>query len=239
MSDQYASGDERICLDLCAGLGGLSQAFEDADGWCVVTVDINPEFDPDICADVLDLRPDDLPEADVVVGGPPCTTLSVAGNQTDHYVDGEPNSNLAREHVVLAYHVVGLCRALSPEWRFVENPRGRMRRYLGQPTGEITLCQYGYDWQKPTDLWGEHPPGLHPESCHPGNDACHHVKTKSYKEHGGGSDNRQGLLTESDAAERAKMPYELSAAILEAVEAAADQPTPVQQSLDEAVGERP
>lgn len=42
----------------------------------------------------------------------------------------------------------------APEWWWLENPRGRMRRYLDEPTGSITLCQYGYDWQKPTDLWG-------------------------------------------------------------------------------------
>lgn len=209
-TDEGDGGAERICLDLCAGLGGLSQSFEDADDWRVVTVDINPEFDPDICADVLDLRPDDLPEADVVVGGPPCTTLSVAGNQTDHYVDGDPNSDQAREHVVLAYHVVGLCRALAPDWWFIENPRGRMRRYLGQPTGEITLCQYGYEWQKPTDLWGEHPPTFDYRRCSPG--ASCHVSSQS------GFDGDEDTTHIRDPAKRAEMPRELSNAILNAVE---------------------
>ena len=207
---QHTHHEPRICLDLCAGKGGLSQAFDDADGWDVVTVDIQEKFDPDICADVLDLRPSDLPDADVVVGGPPCTTMSVAGNQTEHYVDGQPNSEEAQEHVLVAYHVVGLARALSPDWWFVENPRGRMRRYLGDPTGTITLCQYGYTWQKPTHLWGEHPPSFRYRRCSPGDD-CH-----ASGEHG--FDGGEDVTHERDPAERAKMPGELSEAILKAVE---------------------
>jgi hypothetical protein len=211
MSDSFQKGDgtEHV-VDLCAGKGGLSQAFADAEDWSVTTVDIQERFDPDIQADVLDLRPDDLPDAEVFLAGPPCTTMSVAGNQTDHYVDGEPNSELARTHVALAYHVVGLIRAKSPKWWFVENPRGRMRRYLGQPTGTVTLCQYGYDWQKPTDLWGEHPPSFRYRRCSPGADC--HVSGPS------GFDSGDGVSHARDPAERAKMPQGLSEAILNAVE---------------------
>ena len=43
-----------IFIDLFSGLGGASQAFE-AAGWEVVTVDINPEFNPTICCNVEDL----------------------------------------------------------------------------------------------------------------------------------------------------------------------------------------
>ena len=217
--DTYAGDSERICLDLFAGLGGFSQAFEDADGWEVVTVELNERFDPDIQADVLDLRPYDLPDADVILAGPPCTTLSVAGNQTDHYVDGKPNSRLARQHVTLAYHTVGLIEALSPQWWFLENPRGRMRRYLGEPTGTVTLCQYGYDWQKPTDLWGEHPPSFEYRTCSPGSD-CHAAGPSGFDSDG-------DVTHERDPAKRAKLPRELSESILEAVE----NPAPEQQTL--------
>lgn len=41
-------------LDLFSGLGGASQAFE-AAGWEVVTVDINSEFNPTICCNIEDL----------------------------------------------------------------------------------------------------------------------------------------------------------------------------------------
>jgi hypothetical protein len=205
----------KTCLDLFAGLGGFSAAFDDAENWRVVTVDIEERFGPDIRADLMDLRPSDLPDADVVLAGPPCTTLSVAGNQTDHYVDGEPNSELAKEHLALAYHALGLIRAISPEYWFLENPRGRLRRYFGLPTGTVMLCQYGYDWQKPTDLWGEHPHAFDYRTCPPGRDC--HVAGPS------GFDSGDETTHERDPAERAKLPRELSAAILEAVEVRAEQ----------------
>lgn len=206
-------------LDLFSGLGGFSTAFEQSQNWNVVTVDIQERFNPNIQANVLDLRPGDLPEADVILASPPCTTLSIAGNHTDHYVDGEPNSKEAKNHVALAFHTVGLIEALSPDYWFLENPRGRMRRYLGEPTGEITLCQYGYDWQKPTDLWGVHPPSMDYRTCPKGSN-CHAAGPSGFDSDG-------ETTHERDPAERAKLPVELSKAILEAVE----NPAPEQQTL--------
>jgi len=208
-------------IDLFAGLGGFSQAFEQHPDWEVVTVEIQERFKPDIQADVLDLRLGDLPDADVILASPPCTTLSIAGNHTDHYVDGEPHSEEAKEHVALAYHTVGLIRAKSPDYWFLENPRGRMRRYLGKPTGEITLCPYGYDWQKPTDLWGEHPPSMEYRTCPKGAD-CHAAGPSGF-------DSDEETTHERDPAERAKLPAQLSQDILQAVE----NPEPEQQTLPE------
>jgi len=51
--------DYRV-LDLFAGLGGFSSAFEDLERWAVTTVDIDERFDPDIQADVFELRPSDF-----------------------------------------------------------------------------------------------------------------------------------------------------------------------------------
>jgi len=208
-----------VVIDLFSGLGGFSQAFENNTSWTVVTVDIEDRFNPDIQADVLDLRPGDLPDADVILASPPCTTLSIAGNHTDHYVDGEPESQVAKNHVALAYHTVGLIEALAPDYWFLENPRGRMRRYLGKPTGEITLCQYGYDWQKPTDLWGEHPPSLDYRTCPKGAE-CHAAGPSGF-------DSDEETTHERDSAERAKLPAELSESILHAVE----NPEPEQQKI--------
>jgi len=142
----------RTCLDLFAGLGGFSAAFADADGWEVVTVDIDERFEPDIRADVLDLRPADLPEADVVLASPPCVAFSLAQPHTENWdLDTHaPISDRARESVALVYHALGLIRALAPRYWFLENPTGRLRWFLNDPTGNVTYCQYGEDYQKPT-----------------------------------------------------------------------------------------
>ena len=36
-----------LMLDLCSGLGGASKAMKER-GWDVITVDVNPEFSPDV-----------------------------------------------------------------------------------------------------------------------------------------------------------------------------------------------
>jgi len=208
-------------IDLFCGLGGFSSSFEESPEWDVFTVDIEARFNPDKQADVLDLRPSDLPEAKVILASPPCTTLSIAGNHTDHYVNGEPHSEEAKEHVALAYHTVGLIEALAPDYWFLENPRGRMRRYLGEPTGTVTLCQYGYDWQKPTDLWGTHPPSMEYRTCPKGAE-CHAAGPSGF-------DSDEGTTHERDPAERAKLPRALSESVLNAVE----NPEPEQQTFSE------
>ena len=206
------------CLDLFAGLGGLSAAFEDADDWRVTTVDINPDFDPDVRADIRDLAPTDLPtDVDVILAGHPCTQFSVAGNHDAwDFETKEPQTGAARDAIASVYHTLGLIKGLNPTYWFLENPRGRLRWFLGKPRGTVTYCQYGADWQKPTDLWGEHPPGFEYLSCSPG-EPCHEATPQD--------DDDSGCLANSmrDPAKRAKAPYALSKAILDAVEGRARQ----------------
>ena len=63
-----------LMLDLFSGLGGASQAMKNR-GWHVITVDINPDFQPDIVADVRDWhwhgqRPD------LLWASPPCNEFA-------------------------------------------------------------------------------------------------------------------------------------------------------------------
>lgn len=206
-----------VCLDLFAGLGGFSAAFADSDGWDVVTVDIEERFDPDIHADVLELRPGDLPTADLVLASPPCKCFSRAAAWADHFDSDEtPQTPEARESVTLVYHTLGLIKAISPWYWFLENPLGsKAKQYLGEPTARVTYCQYGTSYQKPTYLWGEHPPMTY-RWCSSG-DHCH--------EHGSLEDDRDNRPLPRDPAERAKVPYELSKAILDAVGGRAEQAT--------------
>jgi len=224
-------------LDLFAGLGGFSQAFVASDRWDVTTVEIEPEFEPDIVADVFELRPSDFDrEFDVVLASPPCTQFATIRNVTaggdSAWVDGQPGTDAAADALALVHHTVGLIRGLAPAYWVLENPRGMLRTHWRPPEASVWYCQYGHETAKPTDLWGDHPP-MRYRTCHYGNDACGHVRTESYKEHGGGSDNRQGLLTETDAAERAKVPAALSTAIRDACERGLDGAVAEQTELGE------
>lgn len=218
LTSKQSTTRTKRCLDLFAGLGGFSAAFEDADGWDVTTVDIQDRFETDITADVMDLRPADLPDADVVLASPPCTCFSLAANGHHEHFDGAgPLTDDARQAVALAYHTLGLIRALDPDYWFMENPRGKLRKVIGRPQGTVSLCQYGYDWQKPTDLWGRHPAGFEYRRCSPGDDC--HVSGPS------GFDGDGETAHERDPAERAKLPRELSTSILDAVEGRQEQST--------------
>jgi len=213
-------------LDLFAGLGGFSQAFVDSDRWAVTTVDVEERFEPDRVVDVFELRPSDFDrEFDVVLASPPCTQFSTAGNHDAwNFETREPVTDAARDAVALAFHTVGLIRALGPAYWFLENPQGRLRWFLGRPTGEVTYCQYGRPYMKRTDLWGDHPPMTY-HSCQRGR-PCHEANV----EYDGTSATR--LLGETPA-ERAKVPAELSAAIRDACEAALDGEVAEQTTLVE------
>jgi len=225
-----------VCLDLFVGRGGFSQAFRDSDAWDVYGVDVAERFDADLHADVLDLRPDDLLDLVggdraaidrfVILAGVPCTVFSPARNITeggDDAWDGDrPASEQSRDAVALVYHTLGVIKALAPDYWFLENPVGRLRTLLGEPTGTITQCQYGRPYMKPTDLWGDHPDGFAYRSCSAG-DGCHNT-TGSYEPDR--DQPRLGVLAESDdPADRAVLPYELSDTIRRAVEGEFGQQT--------------
>jgi hypothetical protein len=214
-------------LDLFCGLGGFSAAFEDSDRWDVTTVDIGARFDPDITADVFDLRPSDFErDFDVVLASPPCTAFSMAASRYEKVVDGEPQTNDAADAVALVYHTLGLVRGLSPEFWVLKNPKGYLRQVIGDPTATVTYCQYGENYMKPTDLWGRHPPMSY-RRCTTGA-GCHEPNTDG--EHGGlGNCDVMGR----DPAERAKVPYDLSESIRDACERALDGEVPEQVELDE------
>jgi len=198
---------EKICLDLFAGLGGFSQAFEEHPDWTVVTVEISNRFEPDIQADVMNLRPNELPDADVVLASPPCTQFSrVAWSHGKRVeTDGTPKTGAASDAIALVYHTLGLIKAINPEYWFLENPRGALRWVIGEPTATVDYCRYGHYTQKQTDLWGNHPTSFEYKKCNHG----------SHSRRDGVTDFELGP---SDPAERAKVPRELSKEVLKSVE---------------------
>ena len=216
-------------LDLFSGLGGFSQAFVESERWNVTTVEIDPDFDPDITADVFDLTPSDFDaDFDVILASPPCTQFSFAASSLERFINGEPQTDDARDAVALVYHTLGLIRGLNPNFWFMENPRGWLRQVIGDPQTVVTYCQYGRDYMKPTDLWGDHPTAFEARRCATG-DGCHVYNTDGAHGGKGNMDDHEGYV--NDPAERAKVPAELSRAIREACEAALDGDAPVQTTL--------
>ncbi|GAI29454.1 unnamed protein product, partial [marine sediment metagenome] len=63
-----------LMVDLCCGLKGASKAMTER-GWTVITLDISPDFEPDIVADVRGWSyQGETP--DLVWASPPCNEFS-------------------------------------------------------------------------------------------------------------------------------------------------------------------
>src|SRR5438105_2998491 len=112
-------------LDLFCGLKGWSQPFAD-NGWDVTTLDIDPQFKPDICIDILDFFPY-KEHYDVVLASPPCeafSVMSIGHHWGGGYRGYEPKTGEARNAMNVVRHTVSVIEAIRPVSWVIENPRG-------------------------------------------------------------------------------------------------------------------
>ena len=143
-----------IAIDLFAGAGGLSLAFEQAGFDVAAAVEIDPIHcaihhynfpnSATICASVVDLSGDDIRrragigarEIDVLCGGAPCQGFSLMGRRA---LDDPRNQ--------LVFHFVRLVKELRPKYFVFENVKGLTvgthKRFLNEIVDEMTAA--GYD----------------------------------------------------------------------------------------------
>ena len=200
-------------LDLFSGLCGASSAMRGDNRWEVVTVDFLEKFDTTICENIINLTPESFEEKefDLIWASPPCVCFSMSS--VGHYWKKEAGVYLPRkkktiEQLGLVYHTLWLINSLNPKWWFIENPKAMLRKFIGNPPGWVTYCQYGEDRMKPTDLWGTHPPSFRYKHCYY-RAKCHPPTPR------GATVGTRGMKNSESAA---KVPYLLSLAIKKAVE---------------------
>ena len=129
----------KLILDLCGGSGAWSRPYADA-GYRVVVVDL-----PN---DVRLLHHDRSLNPHGILCAPPCTVFSYARNR---YEPGDDELRAALSVVDACFRAVMLYR---PKWWALENPRNKLRRYLGPPTLTFKQWEYGDPAEKPTCIWG-------------------------------------------------------------------------------------
>lgn len=199
-------------LDLFAGTGSATKAFEDA-GHEVIKVELLDKFNANE-RDVLSLTADYLRstygEFDFIWASPPCTTFSVASCMIYWNRDGSIKDERVYHGIAMVKKAIELISELKPKlgW-IIENPRGMLRKQSfmqNLPRRTITYCQYGDFRMKPTDLWGEVPGWIERPKCSPGA-SCHENSPR------GTTTGNQRLSREK----RSMIPYALGKEIHEAI----------------------
>ena len=171
-------------LELFAGTRSIGKAFEKR-GHEVFSVEWDKDFENiDLYADINTITADDIIERfgrpDVIWASPDCSTFSVAAISRHRRKNPEtgnldPISEYAKFCDEVDQHVLKLIEELQPEYWFIENPRGAMRKMVWMkdlPRYTVTYCQYGETRMKPTDIWTNHPDPQFKPPCKNG-DKCH------------------------------------------------------------------
>lgn len=138
---------EKIILDLCGGTGSWSAPYKE-NGYDVVVIDKDL---PDECGTVFgDVALLDIVPINVVgiLCAPPCTMFALSGNRWKR----------SEEDYKEALRIVDACLRLvhvyKPDFWALENPIGKLVRWLGKPKMYFQPCDYGDPWTKRTCLWG-------------------------------------------------------------------------------------
>ncbi len=93
---------------------------------------------------------------------PPCDVWSYAANNFHWDEWGYPKTMKCLESIQLIKKCLELIKKISPEYFFIENPRGRLRyfpplleflRMNGGVTKSLTLSSYGFNTTKPTNIF--------------------------------------------------------------------------------------
>jgi len=155
------------CIELFCGTKSFTKIAQ-AKGHDCFTVDIDKKFKPNLCKDILEMTIDDIPlefqNPDIIWASPPCTTFSVA-SIGKYWINGKPKNAETLIGIAIVKKTLQIIEYLKPKYFFIENPRGMLRKQIfmknvGNSLFNETLrrrtvsyCSYGFEYQKPTDIW--------------------------------------------------------------------------------------
>lgn len=153
-------------VELFSGSGTFTDIFKSA-GHNTFSIDLRKRkgvCEPDLRKDIMQLTSQDIPfnKCHVLWASPPCDVWSYASNDFHWDEFGYPKTIKCLKHIQLLNKCLELIEQISPEYYFIENPRGRMRKspmikqFLSRTSGSIkscTLSSYGFPTTKPTNIF--------------------------------------------------------------------------------------
>lgn len=137
IQSKQATGN-KIILDLCGGTGAWSRPYLDA-GYDVRIIDLEQ-----------DVRLLNIITSPVhgILAAPPCTVFASSGARWPRTEDD------MREGLSVVDACLRIIYAQQPAWWAMENPVGKLVRYLGKPVMYFQPWEYGDPYTKKTCLWG-------------------------------------------------------------------------------------
>lgn len=133
----------KTILSLCDFTGEWARPYKEA-GYNVVLVDIKHGHDVRLF--------EHMPRVYGVLAAPPCTAFAGSGAQ---YWDAKDKDGRTLEGLAVVDACMRIILACQPQWWALENPVGRLRRWLGPPAFSFHPYQFGDPYTKKTLLWGK------------------------------------------------------------------------------------
>ena len=200
-------------LELFAGSRSFSKVAEEL-GHKTYTTDIKPFDKIDQVCDIFNFNLSKMEKKfgypDIIWASPPCTYFSVASIGHHWNKDHTPKTEQAKLGVKIVQKTLDIINFLKPDYFFIENPRGKLRKLdvvKDILRATVTYCQYGDNRMKPTDIWTNNTNWKPRKICKNGM-PCHESAPR------GSQTGTQGLKGNY---ERSIVPYELCKEILESL----------------------
>ena len=131
-----------LILSLCDYTGEWAKPYREA-GYKVVQVDLK------LGEDVRLFQP--IKGVKGILAAPPCTHFSGSGARWW----AAKGDTVLLEGLALVDACMRIILVHKPQWWALENPVGRLNRWLGKPKMYFQPCDYGDPYTKKTGLWGE------------------------------------------------------------------------------------
>ncbi len=149
----------KVILDLCGGTGSWSKPYKDA-GYDVRVITLpnydvsSVLFEEEVMIFQVGNELEYILFKDVygILAAPPCTMFSMARTNAKTPRDLEG----AMETVQACLRIIWECQYSGKRLAFwaMENPKARLRWFMGLPAMTFSPQDFGDSYRKPTDLWG-------------------------------------------------------------------------------------